>query len=78
MVKVDITIAETLVFPIEQLPCCERTYPEFEDVPGDRPIAVHSLNEIVAEKIFALQDRARNESRDHREASLSRKRDRWS
>jgi hypothetical protein len=32
----------------------------------------------VAEKIFALQDRARNESRDHREASLSRKRDRWS
>ncbi len=62
-VKVDITIAEILVFPVEQLPVL-RSYPEFEDVPEDRPISVYSLNEIATEKIVALQDRARNEPRD--------------
>jgi uncharacterized protein len=62
-VKVDITVAEILVFPVEQLPAL-RTYPEFEDVPEDRPIPVYSLNEIATEKIVALQDRARNEPRD--------------
>jgi len=62
-VKVDITVSEILVFPIEQLPVL-RTYPEFEDVPEDRPISVYSLNEIATEKIVALQDKARNEPRD--------------
>ena len=62
-VKVDITVAEVLIFPVEQLPVL-RTYPEFEDVPEDRPISVYSLNEIATEKIVALQDRARNEPRD--------------
>jgi uncharacterized protein len=62
-VKVDITIAEILIFTVEQLPVL-RTYPEFEDVPEDRPIPVYSLNEITTEKIVALQDRARNEPRD--------------
>ena len=62
-VKVDITVSEILVFPVEQLPVL-RTYPEFEDVPGDRPISVYSLNEIATEKIVALQDKARNEPRD--------------
>ena len=62
-VKVDITVAEVLIFPVEQLPVL-RTYPEFEDVPEDRPITVYSLNEIATEKIVALQDRARNEPRD--------------
>ncbi len=62
-VKVDITVAEILLFPVEQLPVL-RTYPEFEDVPEDRPISVYSLNEIATEKIVALQDRARNEPRD--------------
>jgi len=62
-VKVDITVAEILIFPVEQLPVL-RTYPEFEDVPEDRPISVYSLNEIATEKIVALQDRARNEPRD--------------
>ena len=62
-VKVDITVSEILVFPVEQLPVL-RTYPEFEDVPEDRPISVYSLNEIATEKIVALQDRARNEPRD--------------
>jgi len=62
-VKVDITVSEILIFPVEQLPVL-RTYPEFEDVPEDRPISVYSLNEIATEKIVALQDRARNEPRD--------------
>jgi predicted nucleotidyltransferase component of viral defense system len=62
-VKVDITVSEILLFPIAQLPVL-RTYPEFEDVPEDRPISVYSLNEIATEKIVALQDRARNEPRD--------------
>lgn len=62
-VKVDITVTEILLFPVEQLPVL-RTYPEFEDVPEDRPISVYSLNEIATEKIVALQDRARNEPRD--------------
>ena len=53
----------TLAFPIKQLPVL-RTYPEFEDVPEDRPISVYSLNEIATEKIVALQDKARNEPRD--------------
>jgi predicted nucleotidyltransferase component of viral defense system len=62
-VKVDITVSEILIFPVEQLPVlC--TYPEYEDVPEDRPISVYSLNEIATEKIVALQDRARNEPRD--------------
>lgn len=62
-VKVDITVSEILLFPVEQLPVL-RTYPEFEDVPEDRPISVYSLNEIATEKIVALQDKARNEPRD--------------
>ncbi len=62
-VKVDITVAEILLFPVEHLPVL-RTYPEFEDVPEDRPVPVYSLNEIATEKIVALQDRARNEPRD--------------
>jgi hypothetical protein len=62
-VKVDITVSEILLFPIAQLPVL-RTYPEFEDVPEDRPISLYSLNEIATEKIVALQDRARNEPRD--------------
>lgn len=62
-VKVDITIYELLHFPVDQLPVL-RAYPEFEDLPEDYPIAVYSLNEIAAEKVVAVQDRARNEPRD--------------
>jgi uncharacterized protein len=62
-VKVDITISEILLFPVELLPVL-RAYAEFDDIPEDRPVAVYSLNEIATEKIVALQDRARNEPRD--------------
>jgi uncharacterized protein len=53
-VKVDITVSEILIFPVEQLPVL-RTYPEFADAPEDRPISVYNLNEIATEKIVALQ-----------------------
>jgi hypothetical protein len=62
-VKVDITISEVLSFPVEQLPVL-RAYPEFEDVPEGRLVAIYSLNEIATEKVVALQDKARNEPRD--------------
>lgn len=62
-VKVDITLSEILLFPVDHLPVL-RTYSEFEDVPENRTISVYSLNEITTEKIVALQDRARNEPRD--------------
>lgn len=62
-VKVDITISELLLFPVELLPVL-RGYAEFDDIPEDRPVTAYSLNEIATEKIVALQDRARNEPRD--------------
>ena len=62
-VKVDITLDEVLVFPVERLPVLQ-AYEEFQDLPKDRRIAVYSLNEIATEKVVALQDRARNEPRD--------------
>jgi uncharacterized protein len=62
-VKVDVTIAEILCFEIEQRPVL-RAYPEFSDLPEDRVVSCYSLNEIAAEKVVALQDRARNEPRD--------------
>ena len=62
-IKVDNTISEVLHFRVERLPIL-RHYPEYADIPEDKTIAVYSLNEIAAEKIVALQDRARNEPRD--------------
>ncbi|MFY9909444.1 MAG: nucleotidyl transferase AbiEii/AbiGii toxin family protein, partial [Candidatus Sulfotelmatobacter sp.] len=62
-VKVDITVRERLVFPLEERPIL-RGYQEFTDVPGNRLIRVYSLEETAAEKTVALADRARNEPRD--------------
>jgi hypothetical protein len=62
-VKVDITISEIVLFPVEQKEIL-RAYEEFNDIPEGRAVAVYSLNEIAAEKIVALGDRARNEPRD--------------
>jgi predicted nucleotidyltransferase component of viral defense system len=63
-VKVDITAAEILIFPVEQLPVL-RTYPEFEDVPEDRPISVYShLIGPITEKLrFREKDIAGVEDR---------------
>jgi predicted nucleotidyltransferase component of viral defense system len=62
-VKVDITIRERLVFPIEERPVL-KTYEEYVDLPEDAVIGVYTLQEIAAEKIVAIFDVARNEPRD--------------
>lgn len=62
-VKVDITIRERLVFPIADRPVL-RGYDEYADLPENAKIRAYSLGEIVAEKVVALMDRARNEPRD--------------
>ncbi len=62
-VKVDITIRDQLVYPFESRPVL-RAYDEYHDLPGGARIDVYSLEEIAAEKVVALMDRARNEPRD--------------
>jgi len=62
-VKVDVTVREKIVFPIEER-IVLRGYNEYEDLPEGAAIRVYSLAEITAEKIVALLDRARNEPRD--------------
>ncbi|MEK7765468.1 MAG: nucleotidyl transferase AbiEii/AbiGii toxin family protein [bacterium] len=62
-VKVDITIRERMVFPLEARPVL-RGYEEYADLPEDAKIRVYSLGEIAAEKIVALMARARPEPRD--------------
>jgi hypothetical protein len=62
-VKVDITVRERLMFPLEDR-AVHRGYAEFTDVPENRLVRVYSLEEVVTEKVIALMDRARNEPRD--------------
>jgi len=61
--KVDITIREHLVLPLENRPVLQG-YEEYADLPDDAKIRVYSLGEIMAEKLVALTDQARNEPRD--------------
>lgn len=62
-VKMDITIDERLVLPLKERPVL-KGYEEYDDLPDDAIILVYSLEEILAEKVVALVDRARNEPRD--------------
>lgn len=62
-VKVDITITEVFCYPLQDRPIL-RTYDSFDDLPEEPTIKVYALEEIVAEKLLALSDRARNEPRD--------------
>jgi uncharacterized protein len=62
-VKVDITIREKIVYPIEERIILRR-YAEYEDLPENVTIRAYSINEIAIEKIVTLMDRARNEPRD--------------
>jgi predicted nucleotidyltransferase component of viral defense system len=62
-VKVDVTLAERLVLPLERRPVL-KGYLEFVDIPDDAILTVYSLGEIAAEKAVALMDPARNEPRD--------------
>ncbi|MDQ3264771.1 MAG: nucleotidyl transferase AbiEii/AbiGii toxin family protein [Myxococcota bacterium] len=59
-VKVDITIREQLVRPVENRPVLRG----YEDLPEDAPVRVYALEEIAVEKLVALTDKARNEPRD--------------
>ncbi len=62
-VKVDITIREHLAFPLLRRTIL-RGYKEYTDLPDGVALEVYSLDEIAAEKVVALMDRARNEPRD--------------
>ncbi|HLJ97736.1 MAG TPA: nucleotidyl transferase AbiEii/AbiGii toxin family protein [Gemmataceae bacterium] len=62
-VKVDITIREEVVFPLEARRVL-RAYEEYQDLPEDAVVLTYSLSEIAAEKVVALLDAARNEPRD--------------
>lgn len=62
-VKVDITVREQLVRPVEDRPIL-RGYVEYADLPEDSTVRVYALEEIVVEKLVALTDKARNEPRD--------------
>ena len=48
-VKVDITIKEEIVFPLESRRVLQ-AYPEYQDLPEDAEILTYSLNEIAAKK----------------------------
>ncbi len=62
-VKVDMTISERFVCPLQERPIV-RGYEEYADVPENSLVRVYSLDEIAVEKVVALTDRARNEPRD--------------
>lgn len=62
-VKVDITIRERIVFSMQEKPVL-KGYAQYEDIPGNSKVRVYPLEEIAAEKVAALSDRARNEPRD--------------
>lgn len=62
-VKVDITISERIVLPIEDRAVL-RGYDEYADLTEDSQIRVYALDEIAVEKVVALTDHARNEPRD--------------
>jgi hypothetical protein len=62
-VKVDVTLREQLVYPLQDRPVL-RGYEEFSDLPEERLVSVYSLEEIATEKTLALADNARNEPRD--------------
>jgi hypothetical protein len=51
-VKVDITIRERLVFPLEARPVL-RAYEEFVDLPEGCVVQAYSLTEIATEKVVA-------------------------
>jgi len=62
-VKVDITINERIVLPVQEKVVL-KGYDEYEDFPENAKIKVYSLEEILIEKVVALTDRARSEPRD--------------
>lgn len=62
-IKVDITIREILVFPLNDQHIL-RSYDEYEDLPEGATVRTYTLDEIAVEKVAALIDPARTEPRD--------------
>jgi uncharacterized protein len=60
--KVDITIHELMCQQIEHRPLL-REYEEYDDL-EEAQVPVYGIEEVAAEKLMALVDRARNEPRD--------------
>ena len=60
--KVDITIRELMCQQIEHRPLL-REYEEYDDL-EEAQVPVYGIEEVAAEKLMALVDRARNEPRD--------------
>lgn len=63
-VKVDITINERIVMPLQKKRTVLKGYDEYVDLPENATILVYALDEILVEKLIALTDPARNEPRD--------------
>ncbi len=62
-VKVDITINERIVVPIENRKLL-KGYDEYTDLPVNEKLKAYALDEILVEKVVAITDFARNEPRD--------------
>ncbi len=62
-IKVDVTVKEHLVFPVEERAVL-KSYDEYFDLPENQRILCYGLPEIATEKTVALLDRARSEPRD--------------
>lgn len=62
-IKIDFTINEILLFPIERKKFF-RIYEEYYDIPKNVKILVYSIKEIFVEKIMSILDPSRNEPRD--------------
>lgn len=62
-VKVDVTIRERVIFPVEDRPIL-RGYKEYTDLAEGAKVRAYSLQEIACEKVVAVMDPARNEPRD--------------
>jgi uncharacterized protein len=57
--KVDITIRERIVLPIQERPVLKEYY-EYADLPEDSNIFVYALDEILVEKVVALMSVSRS------------------
>jgi predicted nucleotidyltransferase component of viral defense system len=62
-VKVDMTISERIVLPLEKKSVI-KTYDEFADLPEGQGVTCYSVGEVAIEKIAALSDKARKQPRD--------------
>ncbi len=62
-IKVDITIREKILFPIQKLPLLKE-HEEYSDIPYDVMVAVYDIREIFIEKLCCLCSSARIQPRD--------------